>query len=179
MISRVSPKWKHRRYYYDKGITVCDDWLRFPEFKEWALKNGYRPELELDRINNDLGYSPDNCRFVTKLENNSNRSNTIMVDYEGERVSLTLLCKRLNMPLNQYNTIRRRLSNGWTDKDAIETPIRSGAFGHKGTIKVIDVNTFKVYDSLKDAAQLLNVSKNHLCQMLKGKRSNKTTLRYL
>jgi hypothetical protein len=129
MMFRVSPKFKGRKIYYDKGITVCDEWHMFSNFRDWALANGYEKGLELDRINNDAGYSPNNCRFVTKLVNNSNRSNTVMVEYKGTRVSLTLLCQELNLPKNQYNTIRRRISNGWSHEDAIETPLRTGNYG--------------------------------------------------
>ena len=131
MRARVSPNWVNRKHYFDKGITVCDQWFLFSEFKKWSLENGYEDGLELDRINNDKGYSPDNCRYVTKIVNNSNRSNTIMVKYNGEVVSLTILCLRMDIPTNQYNAIRRRIKNGWSDQDAIDTPLKQGNYGHK------------------------------------------------
>jgi hypothetical protein len=53
--------------YIAKGITVCDEWLsNYESFKEWSLANGYTDELTIDRENNDLGYSPDNCRWTTR-----------------------------------------------------------------------------------------------------------------
>jgi hypothetical protein len=59
--------------YGGRGITVCDEWQRFIPFMEWALTNGYRDDLECDRINNDGPYAPDNCRWVTRTENQRNK----------------------------------------------------------------------------------------------------------
>ena len=58
-------------YYVD--CTVCDEWLDFTVFFRWAMANGYRQELQIDRIDNARGYSPDNCRWVTRSEQNRNR----------------------------------------------------------------------------------------------------------
>lgn len=60
--------------YGGRGITVCVLWQRsFRAFYNWCLKNGYATGLELDRRNNDLGYRPGNCRFVTHQVNCQNR----------------------------------------------------------------------------------------------------------
>lgn len=60
---------RERPYYYDKGIRVCQEWQDFDAFREWALANGYRKDMSIDRINSDEGYCPDNCEWVTKAEN--------------------------------------------------------------------------------------------------------------
>lgn len=66
------PVYKH---YGGRGITVCDEWRKsFLSFREWALSNGYKKGLEIDRINNDGDYEPNNCRFVTHTENMRNSS---------------------------------------------------------------------------------------------------------
>lgn len=60
--------------YGGRGITVCAEWLHdFKAFQEWALSHGYRDGLTLDRIDNDKGYSSDNCRWATKAEQSQNR----------------------------------------------------------------------------------------------------------
>ena len=56
-----------------RGIRVCDEWLEFMPFYNWALINGYKKGLTLDRINNDGDYEPDNCRFTTWSIQNSNK----------------------------------------------------------------------------------------------------------
>lgn len=61
-------------YYGGKGIKVCGAWLgNFAEFKKWALLNGYRDDLELDRKDGSKDYSPENCRWVTRAEQMKNR----------------------------------------------------------------------------------------------------------
>lgn len=62
--------------YSQRGIDICNEWLNFIPFKEWAELNGYSDDLQIDRIDNDKGYHPDNCKFVTQVENMRNSSNT-------------------------------------------------------------------------------------------------------
>ncbi len=58
--------------YGGRGITVCKSWRNFDNFAKWALVNNYSDELQLDRIDNSKGYSPENCRFITRTENMRN-----------------------------------------------------------------------------------------------------------
>lgn len=55
------------------GVTICKEWNTFEPFQLWALKNGYTDNLSIDRIKNNLGYSPDNCRWVTQTQQIANR----------------------------------------------------------------------------------------------------------
>lgn len=59
--------------YGGRGITVCDEWQEFVPFRDWALANGYEANLTIDRAENDNGYTPQNCRWVTISEQNRNR----------------------------------------------------------------------------------------------------------
>mgnify|MGYP001625111049 CR=1 FL=1 len=61
------------RYYGGRGITVCSEWDDFTVFYQWAISNGYADNLSIDRIDNDKGYSPENCRWVTQSEQVKNR----------------------------------------------------------------------------------------------------------
>jgi len=79
---------KKDKYYGGRGITVCDEWLNdFKAFYDWCMSNGWKQGLEIDRINSDKGYSPDNCRFVTSSENNANRRPYGKIKYKGVSLS--------------------------------------------------------------------------------------------
>lgn len=62
------------KHYGGRGIQVCPEWRdSFEAFRDWALANGYQDDLTIDRIDVDKDYSPDNCRFITRSENNKTR----------------------------------------------------------------------------------------------------------
>lgn len=69
-----NPKQRNYKHYGGRGITICDEWLYdFVAFRDWALANGYCEDLTIDRIDNDKGYSPDNCRWTTMKEQRLNQ----------------------------------------------------------------------------------------------------------
>lgn len=71
--------------YGGRGINVCEEWKTFENFKDWALASGYNQGLTIDRIDNDHGYSPDNCRWVDWSVQGNNRSSNHIVEYGGLR----------------------------------------------------------------------------------------------
>ena len=78
-----NPKRDNYERYGARGIMVCEELREARNFVEWAIKNGYKKGLQLDRIDNNKGYSPDNCRFVTPKENNRNRRNNKLLTVKG------------------------------------------------------------------------------------------------
>ena len=65
------------KYYGGRGIVICDDWLNFEVFHNWAIENGYDKGLTIDRINNDGNYTSDNCRWVTMKVQSTNKRKRI------------------------------------------------------------------------------------------------------
>jgi hypothetical protein len=74
MIQRTTnPKAINYVDYGGRGITVCEEWKEFIPFRDWALSSGYATNLKIERVNGDLGYSPDNCVWETSTAQSRNR----------------------------------------------------------------------------------------------------------
>jgi hypothetical protein len=70
--------------YGGRGIKVCEEWHDFKAFYDWAVANGYRDNLTIDRIDNNRGYEPGNCRWVTRSVQAKNRRSTRLIEFGGE-----------------------------------------------------------------------------------------------
>ena len=116
--------------YIERGITVCQEWHKYESFRDWALSNGYKEGLTIDRIDNNKGYYPENCRFVDQRTNCNNREVTCRIEYRGEIGSLQLLLSNKGK-LDHYGAIYKRIKRGWTGDDAIDTPIKQGAYANR------------------------------------------------
>lgn len=108
--------------YGGRGICVCDEWHDSSAFFEWALNNGYSDGLSIERIDVDEGYSPDNCKWITREKQAHNKRNNFMVDFEGEQKRLVQLCEEYGI---DYSTVYQRVRKlGWDTKKALTTPAR-------------------------------------------------------
>ena len=98
------------RRYGGRGITVCDEWSHdFKPFYDWAIENGWKPGLSIDRKNNDEGYSPWNCHWVDKVTQANNRSSNKLVEYAGETRTIAEWATILDI---NYFTLRARINRG-------------------------------------------------------------------
>lgn len=93
--------------YGARGISVCSEWNNsYSAFREWSLSNGYSERLELDRIDVNGNYCPENCRWVSHHEQTLNRRDTLYIEIEGERFRLREFCIENGINLNSVNAWR-------------------------------------------------------------------------
>lgn len=93
-----NPNDKVYLYYGNRGITVCEDWKNdFQIFYEWAINNGYEKHLTIERIDNNGDYCPENCRWVTRTEQQNNRRNNHYITYNGETLTITQWANKLGV----------------------------------------------------------------------------------
>lgn len=104
--------------YGGRGIDVCEEWKNdFFSFYKWAMDNGYNDKLTIDRIDNNKGYYPDNCRWVDNKTQSRNRSTNINITIGNATKTLTEWCEIFELP---YTTIRNRYErNGFTTVDEL------------------------------------------------------------
>ena len=93
--------------YQDRGITVCDEWLVFENFRDWALSHGYKDDLQIDRRDNDKGYHPDNCQWVTPKENVNNRRNTLRL---SDGTPLAVFCSKVGIQTRENGKSTKQYS---------------------------------------------------------------------
>jgi hypothetical protein len=111
---------KARLNYVLRGITVCDRWLH--SFENFLADMGECPVgMEIERRNNDAGYSPDNCKWATRLENQHNRRVSINVTFNGKTQTLKQWAVELGL---RYVTLIYRIKIGWPVERAFTTPGR-------------------------------------------------------
>lgn len=92
--------------YRDRGITVCELWQKSPlDFGDWLLSHGWNKGLQIDRIDNNQGYCPENCRVVTPKENASNRRVTLRLD-DGE--PLAMFCSSVGIETREGGKVTKK-----------------------------------------------------------------------
>lgn len=95
------------KYYADRNITVCPEWRDkengFDSFWKWALSHGYKEGLSIDRIDNNKGYSPDNCRWVDSITQANNKRNNHYIKINGEIDTVGNMARKYNV--NYWNLL--------------------------------------------------------------------------
>lgn len=103
-----------------RGIKVCKEWLTDKtSFYKWALENGYKEGLTLDRIDNDGNYEPSNCAWVSNKENTNHNSRTHFLTYMGKTQSMSKWAEESGI---NYSTLRNRINRS---KMPVEKALRS------------------------------------------------------
>ena len=111
------PSLNNYHNYGGRGIIVCEQWLEdFMNFYKWAINNGYKNGLSIDRINVDGNYGPSNCRWVTNKAQNNNKRNNRLITAFGETHTASEWQDKTGI---RAGTISRRLMSGWEPENAL------------------------------------------------------------
>lgn len=148
----------HKYYpiYGGRGIKICDEWLNdYQQFEAWALANGYADDMSIDRIDNDKGYSPDNCRWIYYKDQPKNRRSNHRVIVDGEEMNVSDVSRIYGIPIS---TICYRANHGF---DILGRH-------RKHAIKCIE--TGETYESVSEAARVTGIYRGQLSACANGKR---------
>lgn len=150
------PKHKYYKHYGGRGIKVCDEWQNdYDAFAEWATRNGYSDTMSIDRIDNDKGYSPDNCRWIYYKDQPKNRRTNHRVVINGKEMNVSDVSRLYGIPTS---TVCMRDKRGFD--------ILNGCRKRR----VMCVETGEVYESVSEASRTSGVYRGGISACLNGKR---------
>lgn len=110
------PCYKH---YGGRGITICEEWKLFENFYEWAMNNGYRDDLSIDRIDVNGNYEPQNCRWATIRQQQNNTRRNHYLDFNGEHHTIAEWSEITGI---KYHKIKDRIDKcKWSVEKALTT----------------------------------------------------------
>lgn len=100
---------KDYRWYGEKGIKICNEWLSTPKsFEEWALNNGYADNLTIDRIDSNKDYCPENCQWISTEENSRKAGKVNWITIDGKTLTGKQWSRELGVGVNRINRIIRQ-----------------------------------------------------------------------
>lgn len=118
-----NPNIRSYKDYGGRGILVCKEWNdNFASFYQWAITHGYDETLTIDRIDVNANYTPDNCRWVSKSAQATNRRSNRYIEYNGEKKTVTEWANDLNIP---RHLLFGRLRRGWSPQDVLTKPLQA------------------------------------------------------
>lgn len=170
----LNPRCKAYKNYGKRGISICDEWMMFEPFFKWAITNGYKKGLDLDRQDNNGNYEPNNCRWIERVDNINNRRVTILLSVDGITKPRTQWEKELKLPkgiLKSWVTIHNKKYAEMRLKDILINGYKpcNYSFGHRK--KVIHTDTGMIFNSVKDAAEHFKISPHTISNAIRANRS--------
>lgn len=150
----LNPNNSAYKNYGGRGITVCNEWQEFQPFYDWAIANGYKDDLTIDRIDVNGNYEPSNCRWVDTKTQSNNTRRSHYITYKGETMTLTQWANKLNM---NKGTLTKRLNSGWSIEEAFTKQLK-GTYTFNGKTQ-----------SLEEWAVELNIKHSILYQRIYDK----------
>ncbi len=107
--------------YGGRGIKVCDEWLIFENFMEWAFANNYQDDLTIDRIDNNDNYCPENCRWVNQKEQQNNKSTNHFLTFNNETLTISQWSEKVKI---DKRVLQYRIAHSWDIEKALFTPVQ-------------------------------------------------------
>ena len=128
----MNPKNNRAKNYILKGVTFCEEWNNYLNFRTWALENGYDEnapygQCTLDRIDNDGNYEPSNCRWTTAKVQENNMSRNRIIEYNGVTKTMSQWADFLGI---SYSAMIHRVQRNWSMERIVSTPQRRRVNGH-------------------------------------------------
>lgn len=106
-----NPNCKIYKNYGGRGIKICNEWNDYNNFKEWAINNGYKENLSIDRIDVNGNYTPENCRWTTSKVQANNKRNNRLLTLNGTTKTMSEWSEETGI---KVATIWDRLNKGWS-----------------------------------------------------------------
>lgn len=144
--TRVNPDYEQSANYAEKDVAVCSEWENdYPLFKAWALANGWKKGLTIERKDNDLGYSPENCTWATRKTQANNTTRNRRATYAGETKTIAEWSEDWRCRV-EYNTLLARIvTYDWDFDRALTTPSRN-----QGSSKSPGEKARNIYHAMMD-----------------------------
>lgn len=115
------PSNKRYAQYGGRGIKICPEWDDYAVFRSWAMSNGYRDDLTIDRIDVNGDYCPENCRWSTTTEQMNNMTRNRIISFCGKSMTMSEWARELGI---SYSTMNHRVQRGWSMDRISNTPER-------------------------------------------------------
>ena len=155
---------KGYHFYGERGITVCDEWLKFSEFEKWALSSGYNDTLTIERIDVNGNYEPNNCRWATWEEQHNNKRDNHFLEVNGVVKTIQQWSKQTGI---NHKTIIHRINLGWNSNEILI---------QKNFREPIVLTCNGISHTISDWSKILGISKNTLRSRLSRNWSVEKTL---
>ena len=172
----LNPVCKAYRNYGARGITVCEAWMKFEPFCEWALNNGYEKGLDIDRIDNEGDYKPSNCRWISRRENINNRRKTLFFTVDGVTKCRTEWENDLNLPRGALKGWSLQHGKAYVElriKEIMKNGYQRNDYGYSHRKRIMHCESGIVFPSVRDAAKYFGFP--NPCTIVNSIRRNGTT----
>lgn len=170
-----NPNCKAYKNYGARGISVCNEWQTFEPFCEWALSSGYENGKDIDRIDNDKGYSQNNCRWIDRRANINNRRMTIILECNGKKMPRTKWEEELNLPRGILKAWFETHGKEYTEKrlsEICENGYEEKNYSYSHTKRVLHQESGIWFESVKAAAKYFEIAP---CTISNAIRENRAT----